>query len=47
MTEHKDVVWYIIISQNDEKIYSSSKDTTIKVWNLEKGTLIQSLQGHS
>ncbi|GAW81221.1 WD domain, G-beta repeat domain containing protein [Plasmodium gonderi] len=49
LTGHTDTITCILWSGMDEKssrIYSSSRDTTIKIWNFNEGTLIYNFKGH-
>jgi WD40 repeat protein len=43
---HTSHVWSIAVGM-DGKIYSGSKDRTIKVWSGEDGTLLRTLVGHT
>lgn len=45
--EHSDLVFCFAISPDRQTIVSGSKDKTIKVWHLETGQLIKTLEGHS
>lgn len=43
---HDDWVYGISVSPDDQFLFSGSKDTTIKVWKLKTGDLIDTLEGH-
>jgi uncharacterized coiled-coil protein SlyX len=43
---HCSDVYAIALSESEMKLYSGSKDCTIKVWHLVSGTLIASLEEH-
>lgn len=47
MTGHSDVVNSIAISPDGQTLWSGSADTTIKMWHLSTGELVQTLIGHS
>lgn len=44
---HEDAVLSVAIAPNGQTVASGSRDKTIKIWNLETGTLIRTLRGHS
>ena len=44
---HSDSILLLAVSQDSLTLFSSSKDKTIKVWNLKTGELVQTLVGHS
>ncbi|CAA9988482.1 nucleolar preribosomal assembly protein, putative [Plasmodium knowlesi strain H] len=49
LTGHTNTITCILWSGMDEqnsRIYSSSRDTTIKIWNPNEGTLIHNFKGH-
>ncbi|EUD67304.1 hypothetical protein C922_02454 [Plasmodium inui San Antonio 1] len=49
LTGHTNTITCILWSGTDEqhsRIYSSSRDTTIKVWNPNEGTLLHNFKGH-
>ncbi|KAF2431399.1 WD40 repeat-like protein [Tothia fuscella] len=46
LRRHEDTVW-AIASSADGKLYTGSRDATIIIWDLENGTAIQTLQGHT
>ena len=46
MKEHKGHVLSIAFSPDGQTIASSSEDTTIKIWSLENGECINTLEGH-
>ncbi len=43
---HQDQVWHLAFSPNGKTIASASRDTTVKLWNLE-GKELATLQGHT
>jgi len=43
---HKDTVWNVAISPDGETLASASFDRTIRLWDLETGTVLQTLEGH-
>ncbi|NJR18798.1 MAG: WD40 repeat domain-containing protein [Calothrix sp. CSU_2_0] len=45
-TAHSHIVSSLGISQDGKTLVSSSIDKTIKIWNLETGTLLRTLKGH-
>jgi WD40 repeat protein len=46
LTGHTHIVTALVISHDNKKIISASKDKTIKIWNLETGELVHTLKGH-
>lgn len=49
LTGHSDTITCILWSGRDTEnstLYSSSRDTTIKIWNVNEGTLIYNFKGH-
>jgi WD40 repeat protein len=43
---HTDFVWSLALLSND-RLASSSKDKTIKIWNTQNGLCLHTLTGHS
>ncbi|EHJ14558.1 WD40 repeat domain-containing protein [Crocosphaera watsonii] len=43
---HQSEVWSVSINPDGKTLASGSKDKTVKLWNLETGELIRTLQGH-
>ena len=41
---HYDAIWDLVVE--DEILYSASKDTNVKQWNIHNGHLIASFEGH-
>ncbi|SBS89954.1 ribosome assembly protein 4, putative (RSA4), partial [Plasmodium ovale curtisi] len=49
LTGHTNTITCILwsgINEKNSRIYSSSRDTTIKIWNVYNGTLIYDFKGH-
>ncbi|AFZ15687.1 WD40 repeat-containing protein (plasmid) [Crinalium epipsammum PCC 9333] len=44
--EHTDGVWNIKFSPDGKTLASASEDKTIKLWNVEDGRLLKTLEGH-
>ncbi|MBD1824897.1 caspase family protein [Cyanobacteria bacterium FACHB-DQ100] len=44
---HKAAVTQIVFSPDGKRLASASQDKTIKLWNIEKGILIQTLSAHT
>src|SRR5712692_1077634 len=47
LTGHSLPIWSIAISPDGQTLVSGSDDTTIKLWNLQSGELLCTLEGHS
>src|SRR2546421_12713425 len=43
---HSDSVWSVAFSNDGQKIVSGSGDRTVRVWDAESGSLLQTLEGH-
>ena len=46
LSGHTDLVLSISFSSNENYVASSSKDNTIKIWDIKTGILIHNLLGH-
>ena len=46
MSGHKGTIFCIQFSSNNCYILSGSADNTIKIWDIERGKLLQTLSGH-
>lgn len=44
---HTDIIWDVEFSADGTKLATASRDTTIRVWNVETGELLSILRGHS
>ncbi|RNA13989.1 WD repeat-containing 48 isoform X2 [Brachionus plicatilis] len=46
LSHHTDWVNDIIVCKNNSRLFSASSDTTVKIWNSTKGTLLTTLRNH-
>lgn len=46
MAHHTDWVNDIVICKNTKTVFSASSDSTVKIWNSSKGTLLNTLRLH-
>lgn len=46
MAHHTDWVNDIVVCKNTKTVFSASSDSTVKVWNSTKGTLLNTLRLH-
>ncbi len=44
---HTDLVWSVVFSPEDKMLASGSEDQTVKLWNIQTGECLKTLQGHS
>jgi len=44
---HRRAIYSIAVSKDKKKVFSASIDKTIKIWDLETGSLIKTLKGHN
>jgi WD40 repeat protein len=40
-------IYYILVEQSGNYMLSSSKDSTLKVWDIREGRLLFTMQGHT
>jgi len=47
LTGHADKVWSVAVTPNQHDVVSSSRDETVRVWDLSSGRLLRTLTGHT
>ncbi|ACB51524.1 WD-40 repeat-containing serine/threonine protein kinase [Crocosphaera subtropica ATCC 51142] len=46
LTGHRNGVWSVVLSSNGKLAVSGGEDKTVRVWNTETGSLLQTFSGH-